>query len=74
MTTPNGSPTGSVPARPKGGNAGDAAVQASANGSEARVFGTNQDKSPTGAADATSGLTNLKRGFLSAPGELDSTT
>lgn len=73
MTTPNGTPTGASPARPSGGNSGDAAVQAGARGSEAKVLGTNQDKSPTGAADATSGQAIQKKGFANPPGELDST-
>lgn len=74
MTTPNGTPTGGAPARPRSGNAADAAVQANANGSEAKVLGSDQDRSPTGAADASSGTTNLKRGFVDAPSETKSVT
>lgn len=73
MTTPNGTPTGAVPGRPRSGSSGDAAVQAGAYGSEAKVLGTNQDRSPTGAADASSGLSTQKQGFVNAPAEADAT-
>jgi hypothetical protein len=71
MTTPNGNPTGASPARPVGYSGTDASVQANAAGSEARVLGTNQDKSPTGAGDATSATTELKRGYANPPAESD---
>lgn len=68
MTTPNGNPTGANPARPVGYSGSDAAVQAGAAGSEAKVLGTNQDKSSTGAADATSALSTQKKGLAQTPG------
>lgn len=68
MTTPNGNPTGANPARPVGYSGSDAAVQANAAGSEAKVLGTNQDKSSTGAADATSALDTAKRGMANPAG------
>jgi hypothetical protein len=68
MTTPNGNPTGASPARPQGYSAGDAAVQAGAAGSEAKVIGDNQDTSSTGAADATGALGLLKKGQANPPG------
>jgi hypothetical protein len=74
MTTPNGTPTGAEPARPRGGSSGDAAVQASATGSEAKVFGSNQDRSPTGAADATSATQKMKQGFSTPPSTSDNFT
>lgn len=74
MTTPNGNPTGASPARPVGYQGSDAAVQAGAAGSEAKVLGTNQDKSPTGAADATSALSTQKRGMANAAGPVNQFT
>lgn len=81
MTTPNGNPTGANPARPRGYSSDDAAVQASptggglfTGGGEATVRGTNQDTSSTGAADATSGASLLKKGFISAPAESNTFT
>lgn len=68
MTTPNGTPTGANPARPKAGNPGDAAVQAGAAGSEAKVLGTNQDSSSTGAADSTSQTGKMKGGMSNPAG------
>lgn len=68
MTTPNGTPTGASPARPSSGSSPDAATQANAAGSEAKVLGTNQDKSPTGAADATSALSTQKSNLAQPPG------
>lgn len=76
MTTPNGSPTGASPARPRGYSSDDASAQANPagggqfqGGSEAQVRGTNQDQSSTGAADATSGLSVMKKGFANPPSE-----
>jgi hypothetical protein len=75
MTTPNGAPTGASPGRPRGYAAGDAAVQANptgggqfTGGSEAKVIGDNQDKSSTGAADATSALGIQKSNMANQPG------
>ncbi|WP_142281136.1 hypothetical protein [Mycobacterium palustre] len=44
----------------------DAATQARAG--EARVIGSDQDRSATGAADAASGLDTLKGNVASPPG------
>lgn len=81
MTTPNGSPTGATPARPRGYDSADAAAQANPSGggqftggSEATVRGTNQDRSSTGAADATSATQKMKTGFVNAPAESDTFT
>lgn len=68
MTTPNGTPTGASPSRPRGYDGADASTQASAAGSEAKVLGTNQDKSATGAADASSETTKLKGAMANPPG------
>lgn len=75
MTTPNGNPTGANPARPKGFQSGEAAVQANptgggmfTGGGEAKVIGSNQDKSATGAADASSGMATQKKGQANNPG------
>lgn len=81
MTTPNGNPTGGVPARPRGYTSEDAAAQANpmgggqfTAGSEATVRGTNQDDTPTGAADATNAMSKMKQGFSNPPAETDSVT
>ena len=75
MTTPNGTPTGANPARPKGFSSPDASTQANptggglfTGGSEAKVIGTDQDKSMSGAADATSGLAKQRANVANTPG------
>jgi hypothetical protein len=75
MTTPNGNPTGASPARPRGYSADDANTQANpqgggmfTGGGEATVIGSNQDKSATGAADASSALTTAKSNIANTPG------
>jgi hypothetical protein len=75
MTTPNGNPTGANPARPRGYSSTDADVQANptgggmfTGGGEAKVIGTNQDKSATGAADASSELDMVKKNIANTPG------
>lgn len=69
MTTPNGTPTGGAPGRGSAGSgAADAAAQANAAGSESKVLGSNQDKSSTGAADATSALSTQKSGRANPAG------
>jgi hypothetical protein len=75
MTTPNGSPTGANPARPRGYSSTDADAQASpvgggqfTGGSEAKVMGSNQDKSPTGAADASSEMALIRKNIANPPG------
>lgn len=75
MTTPSGNPTGASPARPRGYSSTDADVQASPTGggqftagSEAKVMGTNQDKSATGAADASSEMQMQKRNISMTAG------
>lgn len=76
MTTPSGAPTGASPARPRGYSSEDAAAQANptgggqfTGGGEAKVRGTNQDTSSTGAADATSATSVMKKGFANPPAE-----
>ena len=68
MTTPEGTPTGRDTVQHKAFDPGDAAVQANAqgggmytgSGEKPKVLGSNQDKSATGAADGTSGLSSQK--------------
>lgn len=67
MTTPAGTPNASNSVSHKGFDASDAHAQANAQGggqftggSEATVRGTNQDQTPTAAADISSSLAKLK--------------
>jgi hypothetical protein len=68
MTTPNGQPSEAKPLQYRDFEAGDAAVQAGANKSEAKVRGTNQDQTQTGAPDAAAGQSTLKNGVANAKG------
>jgi hypothetical protein len=75
MTTPSGNPTGASPARPRGYSSTDADAQANptgggqfTGGSEAKVMGTNQDTSATGAADASSALAIAKKSIANPQG------
>lgn len=67
MTTPNGTPSQAkqLPNRPP---SSDASVQAAALKSEARVRGTDQDQTTSGAPDAASGESTLKGGIANAQG------
>lgn len=74
MTTPDGTPSERVTARRIGFEPGDAAVQARpvgggqfTAGGEARLSGTNQDVSRSGAADAASGLRSQKGNVAMEP-------
>lgn len=64
MTTPQ-SPDA---VRHLGFDAGDAATQAAATGSEAHVRGSNQDVSTSGAADARQELATQKSNVANKPG------
>lgn len=75
MTTPSGTPSGANPARPRGYSHEDVAAQANPTGGgqfkgggEAKVIGTNQDTSATGASDAASATSKMKQGYSNAPG------
>ncbi len=67
MTTPNGTPT-EAKQLPYRDASSDAAVQAAAAKSEAKVRGTNQDQTQTGAPDAASGQSALKGGIANEQG------
>lgn len=74
MTTPNGTPTGANPVRPRGFQHADAAAQASptgggqfTGGGEAKVLGANQDQSPTGGAEARAAVGTMKTARANEP-------
>lgn len=67
MTTPAGTPDASNPVSHKGFDTSDAHAQANpqgggqfTGGGEATVRGTDQDQTPTAAADVSSSLSKLK--------------